>query len=281
MEKTLLRIKRTIKAGMKKDSSKAWLYATFCLSLLLSCNGKLGANKKQLLAKRQIEAIMPIRYEGFGLARSVDIENETITFIIRVEEEGKDFSIEKINRKKKLAKQIVNKQIAMMDEKVKSVLHSLAEKNYSLRIRIVGTVSPNNGIIELSAEELRIASSTKQNMQINDFKLEMVAMTTRIMLPTRIDELTEWVDTRLNSDSFEYVYNLDDSRFDLDSMDLYMLKEEQLTLLKDNIYYLNNVIHNCLETDRSIVITYLGKDSGKSISVTLNTDDIRNVYYSD
>ena len=218
---------------------------------------------------------LPFRMEGLGKVRDVDYEGNTVLFQLRIkEDDASGLNVNKINNNKLLAKEIVSTQIGMMNDLMKGAMKNIAEQSFGLRVVVDGSNS-NQGIIELSSEEIKTALSNTRNKTQEDFSLEMVALTTRMMLPTQIDQVTTWTDTRMTSASFEYVYRIDDDGIDLNGIDLRIIKNEKLSMLRQNIDLMRNVVGLCKSTRRNLVFRYIGNRSNITIDVVLTPSDLK------
>ena len=105
----------------------------------------------------------------------------------------------------------------------------------------------------------------------------MVAMTTQLMLPARVDQITTWTDTRLTDETFEYIYHIDEGVIDLSSIDMGALKSEKLTILSQNMDVMSNVVNCCKSTGRNLIYKYVGGNSDQTIQVVLTPTDLDNI----
>ena len=48
----------------------------------------------------------------------------------------------------------------------------------------------------------------------------------------RVDQLTNWTSSQLSNSSFVYVYEVDDSAIDLNTIDRVKLKEQMISLMR-------------------------------------------------
>lgn len=217
---------------------------------------------------------LPFKLEGLGKVRDIDYEGNTILFQMRIQEDaanGMDVSM--INHKKSLAKEIISAQIGMLSDQMKDALKKIAEQSFGLRVIVNGSDS-NQGFIELTPNEINIALSNIPFKTQDDFSLGMVALTTRLLLPTQVDEITAWIDTRMTDNTFEYVYRINDGGIDLNSINVNMLKNEKMTMFRQNMDVLGNVVGLCISTRRNIICRYIGNHSNKTIDVVLTPTDL-------
>lgn len=220
---------------------------------------------------------LPIHLEGLGKVREVDYDGNNVIFRMRIQEDASyGMSVTKISGNQSLAKEIVAAQIGMMNVQEKEAIKAIAGESFGLKVIISGSSSNRDGIINLSSDEIESALANAQNKSADDFSLEMVAMTTRLMLPARVDQVTTWTDTRLTKDSFEYSYRVDDN-IDLSSIDMVMLKQEKLMMLSQNMDFMGNVVRCCKSTHRNLVYKYIGNNINKIIEVVLTPIDLDNV----
>lgn len=263
---------------MKKDS----IAIMFCaLSLAIaSCvsSNRAPENKVVADAMTSLKEELPIQLEGLGKVHDVDYDDNNVIFRMRIKEDASyGLSVSKISNNQALAKEIVSAQIGMMDEKAKEAIKSIAGQSFGLKVLIGGSSSSRDGVINLSSEDLKAALANAKKKSADDFSLEMVAMTTRLILPAKVDQVTTWTDTRLTESTFEYVYRIDDGNIDLTSIDMETLKQEKLTMLSQNMDVMGNVVKCCKSTRRSLIYKYIGNNTNKIIEVVLTPVDLDNV----
>lgn len=262
---------------MKKIS----ITLVLCLMLMgiASCglSNRSPENKVVADAMTSLRIELPIHLEGIGKVREVDYEGNNVIFRMRIQEDASyGMSVTKISENQSLAKEIVSAQIGMMNAQEKEALKAIAGESFGLKVLISGSSSNHDGIINLSSDEIESALANAQNKSADDFSLEMVAMTTRLMLPARVDQVTTWTDTRLTDNTFEYIYHIDDN-IDLSNIDMGALKSEKLTMLSQNMDVMSNVVNCCKSTGRNLIYKYVGGSSGQTIQVVLTPTDLDNV----
>lgn len=246
---------------------------------IVNCGSSNRAPENPVVANamKSLRDELPIHLEGLGKVREVDYEGNTLIFRMRIQDEASSgMSVTKITSNQALAKEIVAAQIGMMNEQKKEAIKAIAGESYELKILISGSTSSRDGEINLSSTELESALNKSLNKTTEDFSLEMVAMTTKLMLPTRVDQVTTWTDTRISNETFEYIYRLDDSSIDLSNIDMGMMKREKLNMLSQNMNLMGNVVKCCIATHRSLIYKYIGNTSNRTISVVLTESDLRN-----
>ena len=261
-----------------RNSHRFWIgVLVFILILgLKMCMSSCSSNRNIDNALISLKQELPINMEGLGKVREVDYEESTVVFRMRIRDEASSgMSVTKITRNQTLAKEIVSAQIGMMNERVKEAIRAIAGESFGLKVLICGSSSSRDGEINLSSAEIESALNNSQNKTSEDFSLEMVAMTTKLMLPTQIDQVTTWTDTRVGNDTIEYIYRLDDSAIDLSNFDIGVMKREKLTMLSQNMDLMGNVVRCCIATHRSLVCKYIGNTSNRSISVILTESDLK------
>ena len=266
-----------------KQFCKTYKGTTFLLGMLLflisvSC----GSNNKPKNivvtdAIRFLRQESPFSMEGFGMVRNIDYEGNTILFQMQIyEDDNYGLNISKINSKQTLAKEIVSAQIGMMEKQIKDAMKNIAEQSYGLRIVMNGSNS-NQGIINLSPDEIKTALSNTSNKTQEDFTLEMVALTTKLLLPAQIDQGATWIDTRMTDTSFEYVYTINDANINLDGVNLSILKKEKITVLRQNMDSMKKIVNLCKATHRNLIFRFIGIHSNKKIDIVLTPSDLETI----
>lgn len=263
------------------DEKTAMFLTAFGLVLTLiavSCESKNKPDNYIVAnAMTALRQELPLRMEGLGKVSDIDYEGNKVLFHMRIKEDDSiGMNVNKISNNKALAKEIVFIQIGMMNDQIKDALKDIAEQSFGLRVVVDGS-NYNHGLIELSSEEIKVALSNKEKRTDEDFSLEMVALTTRMMLPAQVDQITTWTDTRMTDTSFEYVYRIDDDDIDMNGIDISMLKNEKLTMLRQNMDVMRNVVCLCKSTRRNLIYRYIGNRSAKTIDVVLTYSDLETI----
>lgn len=259
------------------------IVSVLLFSVTLLCATGCGSNRKPenkvvADAMTTLRQELPIELEGLGKVRDIDYEGNTVLLQMRIKEDASyGLSVSKISNNTELAKAIVSIQIGMMDDKKKGAIKAIAGQSYNLQVVVNGSDSHREGKINLSPEDLEAALANSQNKSADDFSLEMVAMSTRLMLPTRVDQVTTWIDTQLTDTAFEYIYRIDDDGIDLYSVDLGMMRNEKLSILRQNMDIMGKVVRCCIATNRNLVYKYIGRTSNKTIDVVLSPSDLRGI----
>lgn len=253
-----------------------------CLMLMgiASCGSSSRSPENKIVADAMasLRNELPIHLEGLGKVREVDYEGNSVIFRMRIQEDASyGMSVTKISKNQSLAKEIVSAQIGKMNAQQKEAIKVIAGESFGLKVIISGSSSSRDGIINLTSDEIESALANAQDKSADDFSLEMVAMTTRLMLPARVDQVTTWTDTRLADETFEYIYHIDDGSIDLSGIDMGALKSEKLTMLSQNMDVMGNVVKCCKATHRNLVYKYIGNNSNKTILVVLTPTDLDNV----
>ena len=253
-----------------------------CLMLMgiASCGSSSRSPENKIVADAMasLRNELPIHLEGLGKVREVDYEGNSVIFRMRIQEDASyGMSVIKISENQSLAKEIVSAQIGMMNAQQKEAIKVIAGESFGLKVLISGSSSSRDGIINLTSDEIESALANAQDKSADDFSLEMVAMTTRLMLPARVDQVTTWTDTRLTDETFEYIYHIDDGSIDLSGIDMGVLKSEKLTMLSQNMDVMGNVVKCCKATHRNLVYKYIRNNSNKTILVVLTPTDLDNV----
>ena len=256
---------------------------TLVLSLMLmgitNCDSFNHSQKNKVAdAIASLRNELPIRLEGLGPVREIYQENNYVIFHVKITDDSpRGISVTKFNEKPTIAKEIGVAQIGMMDSQEKEAVKAIAKESFGLKFRISGSSSYYDGIINLTPDEIESALANAQNKSADDFALKMVEMTTRLLLPVKVDKLSTWIDTRLTDNTFEYVYRIDDDNIDLSSYDTNAMKKKTLAMISQNMDVFGNVVSCCKATHRSLISIFIGKNSNKSIQVVLTPTDLDNV----
>ena len=260
--------------------SKTYSETTLTLGLLLalmSVSCAFSNKPENSIVADAITALrqeLPFCMEGLGKVRDIDYEDNSVLFLMRIQEDDAyGMNVNKISNNKVIAKEILSTQIGMMDDQKKDAIRNIAEQSFGLRIVVNGSNS-NQGIIDLSPKEISEALSKTTNKTLEDYSLEMVVLTTKLMLPARVDQVTTWTDTRMTDSTFEYVYRIDDYSIDMNAIEISSLKSEKITVLRQNMDIMGNVVYQCKSTRRNLIYRYIGNRSNKTIDIVLTPYDL-------
>ena len=247
-------------------------------TVMCGCNSnRTPENKDVADAMGTFRQELPFELEGIGKVRDVDYEGNAILFKMRIQEDASyGLTVTKINQNQPLAKEIVSAQIGMMNAQMKEAIKTFSEQSCMLRVLVGGSQSGREGVVELSPDDLSRALANATTKSPDDFSLEMVALSTKLMLPARVDLVTTWIDTKVTDTTFEYVYRIDDASIDLNSVDMGMMKSEKLSILRENMDVMGKVVRCCIATHRSLVYKYESSATNNSIRVYLTEQDLRN-----
>lgn len=267
-----------------KQFHKTYSATVFLLGmLLLFVNISCGSNNKPKNivvgdAIRFLRREAPFHLEGFGMVRNIDYEGNYVLFQMQIyEDDTYGLNVNKISSKQTVAKKIVSAQIGMMNKQMKDAMMNIAEQSYGLRVVMNGSNS-NQGIINLSPDEIKTALSNTPNKTPEDFSLEMLALSIKLILPAQVDQRTTWNDTRMTDTSFEYIYIINDENINLDAVDLSVLKKEKITTLRrQNTDSMRKVVNLCKSTHRNLVIRFIGYHSNKKIDIVLTPSDLEKI----
>ena len=238
-------------------------------------------DKSNMYVKEAVYSLMdrlPIEFPGIGKVKRISYYGEYVIFEISIKEDASyGLLVEKINEKIELAEEVIMTCLGIQDEDIKNEIKVIAEQSCNLTIEIKGNSSQRIGFVHLSPDKLKRALTQSHFSSSEEASLGMTALTTRLMLPVQVNQVTTWIDTRLTKTSFMYVYNLDDKEIDWKYVDKGMMKEEQISILRQNKDVMGKVIRCCIITHRNLVYRYVGSSSKKNVDVTLTDKDLSNL----
>lgn len=261
------------KIAMKKILNTMML----CVIIISITNCGSKDTSENVIVAEAVETLcqeLPIHLEGLGYVREIIQDDGAVIFRMRIKEEAAiGLNVAKITNQI-LGKEILSLQIGMMDKQEKEAIKLIAGQSYGLKLIIKGSES-NKGVISLSPEEIESALTNARNKSKDDFALEMIAMATRLMLPVQIGPITMWTDARVSSNTFEYVYHIDDTNDELSEINKDMIKNA-VSQNMGSLY--KNIVGGCIATHRNFVCTYIGNITNKKVKIVLTESDLKNIY---
>lgn len=268
--------------NMTKNKQRLILTIFLMSSVFFVCTGckqKLrGGNEAINDAIYRLSKELPIRLEGLGIVQKINFDDNSVIFLMRIKEEiSSGLNVTKINEKGDLAKKIVLTQIKRMDDQIKDAIKSIGEQGYSLKVHINGTESKRTGVIKLSSNEILTAVSQPLEISEEDYSLLMISLTTKMMLPTKVDEVTTWTETIVTDNSFEYVYSINDKYVDMTLADKTQMKIEKENMLIQHLNLMQNVISKCISSHRKLIYRYIGSQSGISLDIVFSEKELKEI----
>ena len=156
---------------------------------------------------------------------------------------------------------------------LRELMHHIVQNGLSLCFDIKGD-NGGNGQITLNSQQRKEALRRLPFTNDYEFSLNAIACSNRMLLPLKVDSVTEWIDVELNVNDFIYVYNVDDRQQKVESIDLVAQKEFMYKKLKENKKDMRNIIEGCAQTKRGIIYRYISKWTKESTGIHIWSEEL-------
>lgn len=266
---------------MKNLKSIYFLFSILLCTLILSMgsckNKQLKLGEK--MSDSEIEQLVkelnencPIDYKLFS-AIGYKLDGKTVVIDYVVDED----KIEYANLDDKTLLNIW--RLCCLDEvsqNDKGIMKTLVLSGYGLKCQFNGSMSPKKMTLDVSNEMLENNKALTQ-----DEIIENLVEITRNALPKTVDRITQIIDFKLEKDNIIYVYEIDETDFDISQI-------ENNSNYKDNGNFVignelrNNTLTGVLyklvaRSGRGICHRYIGKNTGKTVDIQFSNSEIRQI----
>lgn len=177
------------------------------------------------------------------------------------------------------AKEFIKTEIQAMPSSLRECMKDIVEEDFSLSIDISLETSSNSAHIVLNPHEVEEALKRNTDIDSQTMSLMLIAKGEKMLLPAQVDSLTNWTDILLNEDCFLYIYEVDDSNIDLNSIDKVQLKKQMGELYANPQKSMLKQIEKCINTGRSIGYKYIGTHTNKTLIVQLLPHELKAIIH--
>ena len=175
------------------------------------------------------------------------------------------------------AKEFIMTEIQGMPEGLRKVMSDIAKEQFSLSIGLSLTSGSKSANIRLEPHEIENALKRNTDMDSKTMSLMLISKAENMLLPVKVDQLTNWTSSQLSNNSFVYVYEVDDSAIDLNTIDRFKLKEQMISIYAHPQKPMERQIELCINTGRSIGYKYIGTQTNTSFTIELSPSELQNV----
>ena len=175
------------------------------------------------------------------------------------------------------AKEFIMTEIQGMPEGLRKVMSDIAKEQFSLSIGLSLTSGSKSANIRLEPHEIENALKRNTDMDSKTMSLMLISKAENMLLPVKVDQLTNWTSSQLSNNSFVYVYEVDDSAIDLNTIDRFKLKEQMISKYAHPQKPMERQIELCINTGRSIGYKYIGTQTNTSFTIELSPSELQNV----
>ncbi len=158
----------------------------------------------------------------------------------------------------------------------KDIFKSIVASGYGLKCNFKGSMSQKKMTLDVSNEKL------KNNKPITQEEIiaTLVAID-RNGLPKDVDRVTKIVDFKAEKENLIYVYEIDETSFDISQIESNgQYKENGMTVIGNELRYntLTGVLYRQVAlSGRGICHRYIGKSSGKVVDVQFSNAELRQI----
>lgn len=269
---------------MKPSSSKSLLWMcsiALCCSMMAamtSCHNKtikLGeklsdSDIEQLV--KELNENSPVNYTLFA-ATSYQREGKTLVINYVVDESKVTYSSLTNNTLLNLWRLCCLDEVSQND---KNIIKSFTLSGYALKCQFKGSSSTKAMSLDVSNDMLKNNKPLTQEQII-----ENLVEIDRSTMPQTVDQVTQVVDFTLEKDNIIYVYEIDETHFDISKIENDNNYKENGKMVIGNELR-NNTLTGVLyklvaRSGRGICHRYIGKNSQKTVELTFSNAELRNI----
>ena len=173
------------------------------------------------------------------------------------------------------AKEFIMTEIQGMPEGLRKVMSDIAKEQFSLSVGLSLTSGSKSANIRLEPHEIENALKRNTDIDTKTMSLMLISKAENMLLPVKVDQLTNWTGSQLSNSSFVYVYEVDDSAIDLNTIDRVKLKEQMISLYAHPQKPMERQIDLCINTGRSIGYKYIGTQTNNSFIIELSSSELQ------
>lgn len=259
-----------IKSPKRQAHKKNILLVTAILVITLFLHSKENGwhifnkqdNKKSeiLLSSEYLQSLCPFRLPCLGKVQRISVNEDNVIFhfFVNEAEDSIWFDADAISRNEEKSIDLAMVEVQGTQDTLREVVKQIAAKEMTLIFDVIGNKG-RYGRITLSTEQIRESLKRMPFLNEYDFRLNAIAKANRLLLPMKVDEITELIDVELTNNDYVYVYRIDDSRLNIHKIDMVVQKEVTYNELKENKMILKNIIEGCNKTNRGIIYRYISK----------------------
>ena len=229
--------------------------------------GVFGAGSDR--AERIIDGIkkeMPIKLEVLGTLNRVyygtgvvimDFEPDNILV-------PKEIDDNNVSVNTNASKQFVMAEIQNMPDNVRQLIKEVADESFSLSLEFRIRPSGHNITVTLDPSEILAALEKPNEKDKETMELLLRIKAEKMFLPFKVDPLTSLVDIGLDQYAMTYIYEVDDSNFDITSIDEKKFRQQiAQELLAATSFDKGSTVNLCVTSGRNIGYKFIGTCSKK------------------
>lgn len=212
--------------------------------------------KKEMPIKLEVLGTLNRVYYGTGLV-IMDFEPDNILV-----PEGIDDNNVSVNSN--ASKQFVMAEIQNMPDNVRQLIKEVADESFSLSLEFRIRPSGHNITVTLDPSEILAALKKPNEKDKETMELLLRIKAEKMFLPFKVDPLTSLVDIGLDQYAMTYIYEVDDSNFDITSIDEKKFRQQiAQELLAATSFDKGSTVNLCVTSGRNIGYKFIGTCSKK------------------
>ena len=255
------------------------IFVIFCIFAMTSCGGskmsKLGEKMNDDEIKglvKELNENCPVDYITFN-AINFKSDDKNLEVFYTVNED--------ILRLDKCDQQTVYDTWRMhcidgASDKDKALIKTLILSGYGMKCNFTGSKSNKKVSFEVSNEQLKNNKPLIQEELINN----LVALT-KSTFPKAVDQITQIIDFKIEKDKLIYVYEIDESNFDISKIGSDENYRENGILVIGNELRNNNLTgvlyKSVIRSGRGICHHYIGKNTGKTVDIDFSNIELEQI----
>lgn len=185
-----------------------------------------------------------------------------------------ELDINNVGKNSKSSKDFVMTEIQFMSENLRKAMEDIANKSFSLSFDLRLKSNSRSANIILEPSEIKEALNRKREEETETMTLLLTAKAEKIFLPVEVDLYTSWIDISLDRYALTYVYEVDDTNFDFDSIDKEKLRKQMKDLLIHSSNQMRKTIELCLLSARNIGYKYIGTSTKKEFAIYMSPTEL-------
>lgn len=257
---------------MRKRFFVAAVVAVLSVFAFVAC---FGQSRLEKLVK-EINDQCPIKAGELGEVTGAEVKEEGAVFTLMVDETV--FNIDALNSNPDIIRQSLLESLKNPSDEVKALVDELKLCNSSLTYIYKGKTSGKTTSVTITSDEIKNASKMSTSDQDPEALLNAQIAVTNVQLPLQIDEATIMTRLEREGNCVVYYYEVDETLVDFDYLEENASSvEEMLTMqLQQQKYDVGSAtfIRACKENNTNIVYRYIGTNTGRTLSFTVNIDNV-------
>lgn len=245
-----------------------------CCIILFSMFFSLSSCSNNKLEKIVKEANnqCPIAYNLFT-ANSFKCEDKTVVINYLIDEDKIEFGNLKDETMYNIWRLFCIDESSQND---KNLINTIASSGYGIKCLFKGSKSQRNITLNVSNDQLKNYKALTQEEIIKNF-VEL----TKSIFPKSVDQITKIIDFKIEKDKIIYVYEIDESNFDISK-----IENDSNYKNNGNIVIGNELSNNTLtgvlyklviRSGRGICHQYIGKNTGKKVEINFSNDELMQI----